>query len=157
MPYFPYLHAQDAVLKRMRQRAEQSSTGRCQTGAIVNIVRMGGKVASAVHGAGGAANVALLLVTVGLASHYARVGIRINAINPATTLTGRADAALEVDACRQGSSRDAVLARLLAEIPLGPYADPAEIADMAVFLASERASHVVSTVMTIDGGRSSVI
>lgn len=156
--YFPYIHAQEAVLKRLRQRADAAGAqGRQQVGAVVNIVGMGGKIANPIHVAGGAANAALLLVTVGLASHYAQHGIRINAINPSSTLTQRAEAALEVESKRQGLDKQTVLAKLQADIPLGRYAEPAEIADMAVFLASERASYVVGAVIAMDGGRAGVI
>jgi NAD(P)-dependent dehydrogenase (short-subunit alcohol dehydrogenase family) len=61
--YFTYIHAMDAVLSGMIER---------KSGAIVNIVGNGGKVASPTHIAGGAANAALLLATAGLAAAWAR-------------------------------------------------------------------------------------
>ena len=45
-------------------------------GVIVNIIGSGGKVAAATHLAGGAANAALMLATVGLANAYAAKGVR---------------------------------------------------------------------------------
>ena len=72
---------------------------------------MGGKIASDIHIAGGAANAALMLATVGLAHHYAKLGIRINAINPGATLTERVEEALALEAQQQGITRDEALAR----------------------------------------------
>ena len=71
-------------------------------GTVVNIIGMGGKIASDIHIAGGAANAALMLATVGLAHYYAKLGIRINAINPGATLTERVEESLALEAQRQG-------------------------------------------------------
>lgn len=76
-----------------------------EPGAIVNIIGMGGKIASDIHIAGGAANAALMLNTVGLAHHYAKLGIRINAINPGATLTERVEEAAHARGATPG--RDA--------------------------------------------------
>jgi NAD(P)-dependent dehydrogenase (short-subunit alcohol dehydrogenase family) len=78
--FFSYIHPTDLVVKAMaRADAARSSTSSGQ----------GGKVASPVHLPGGAANAALMLATVGLATAYAPKGVRVNAINPGGTLTGR--------------------------------------------------------------------
>lgn len=146
--YFPVANAQEAVLKKMRTRS---------AGAIVNIIGSGGKVASAIHVSGGAANAALMLSSVALASHYAPHGIRINAINPGSTLTGRVNEALDVEAKRSGSSRETALAQGQAAVPMGRYARPEEVADVALFLASDRASYVTGAIVPLDGGKNPVI
>jgi glucose 1-dehydrogenase len=46
------------------------------------------------------------------------------------------------------------LKRLEETIPLGRIAQPAEIADVALFLASDKAGYVNATTVTIDGGLS---
>ncbi|MFP3185747.1 MAG: SDR family oxidoreductase, partial [Paraburkholderia sp.] len=128
-----------------------------EPGTIVNIVGMGGKVASDIHIAGGAANAALMLATVGLAHYYGRYGIRINAINPGPALTERVEEALKLEAAQQGVDTAEVLARNLAQVPLGRYAKPEEIADVALFLASRRASYVTGAIIPMDGGRAPLI
>lgn len=158
--YFPYIYTQQEVLRRMVERAKNANPANPGNpgsapgapGAIVNVIGMGGKVATDIHIAGGAANAALMLSTVGLAHYYARYGIRINAINPGATLTERLQEALNLEAGQQGIAPDEVLARGQSKVPLGRYAKPEEIADVALFLASERASYVTGAIVPMDGG-----
>jgi NAD(P)-dependent dehydrogenase (short-subunit alcohol dehydrogenase family) len=155
--FFPYIHAQDAVLRSLRARAETDGTTppRRQIGAIVNIVGTGGRVPSGTHLPGGSANAALLLSTLGLAQHYARYGIRINAINPGITLTDRVEQNLRLESERLGISREEALARGQAATPLRRYGEASEIANVALFLASEQASYVVGALVSVDGGQNS--
>jgi NAD(P)-dependent dehydrogenase (short-subunit alcohol dehydrogenase family) len=157
--YFPYMFPQQAVLKRMvarvktqRERDGSGATSTVTPGAIVNIIGMGGKVASDFHIAGGAANAALMLATAGFAHYYARYGIRVNAINPGQTLTDRVDQAMELEAARLGISKEEALARGQKNVPLGRYAQPQEVADVALFLASARSSYVTAAMIPMDGG-----
>src|SRR5204863_8105498 len=106
-------------------------------GSIVNIIGMGGKSASTMHLAGGAANAALMLATVGWATALGKFGIRVNAINPGATLTERLQEALRLDAERQGITEAEALRRSQEPIPLGRAAKPEEIAAVALFLASD--------------------
>ena len=118
----------------------------------MNVIGQGGKVASPSHLPGGAANAALMLATAGLASAYGRSGIRVNAVNPGLTLTDRATAAFRVEAQRLGISEDQARSLGAERIPLRRYASPDEIADVVVFLASDRASYVTGTILSMDGG-----
>ncbi len=147
--FFPYIHTQHAVLQRLQVAG--------RGGAIVHIIGTGGKQPTRIHLAGGSANAALMLATVGLAAHHARAGIRINAINPGPTLTERVRQAAELEARRLGISEDEARRRSEAEIPLGRFARPEEVAEVALFLASERASYLVGVVIPMDGGAKPVI
>jgi NAD(P)-dependent dehydrogenase (short-subunit alcohol dehydrogenase family) len=98
-----------------------------------------------------------MLATVGLAHHYAKLGIRINAINPGATLTERVEESLALEARRLGVTRDEALALSQAKVPLGRYAKPEEIADVALFLASRRASYVSGAIIPMDGVGSPII
>ncbi|HVE08728.1 MAG TPA: SDR family NAD(P)-dependent oxidoreductase [Paraburkholderia sp.] len=147
--YFPYIYPQQEVLRRMVARVKSGEAR--EPGTIVNIIGTGGKFATDIHIAGGAANAALMLATVGLAHYHARYGIRINAINPGATLTERVEEALALEAQQQGVSIEEARQRGEAKVPLGRYAKPEEIADVALFLASGRASYVSGAIIPMDG------
>ena len=143
--YFTYIHVMDAVIKRMGQRGDGAAC------AIVNVVGAGGKVASPTHLAGGAANAALMLASVGLANAYAKHGVRVNVVNPGATLTERLAGGMAADARLRGVSSDQALRDAVARQPLGRIASPEEIADAVVFLASSRASYISGAVLAMDG------
>jgi NAD(P)-dependent dehydrogenase (short-subunit alcohol dehydrogenase family) len=146
--FFSYIHPIDAALKRMLPR---------ERGTIINIIGAGGKVATPVHLPGGAANSALMLATVGLASTFGPKGIRINGINPGATLTGRVQEGLKAESRMTGLAEGELLSRSEARIPLKRYGTPEEIARVALFLASEQASYVTGAIVPMDGGASAVI
>ena len=146
--YFTYIHAMDAVLSGMAQRGR---------GVVINIVGMGGKVATPIHLPGGSANSALMLATVGLANVYGTKGIRLNAINPGPTLTERLQESLKLEAKTRGLSEDQVLAQRQANIPLRRYAAPEDVANLTLFLASDKASYITGAVVPMDGGLNPVL
>jgi NAD(P)-dependent dehydrogenase (short-subunit alcohol dehydrogenase family) len=146
--FFAMVHPLDAILPAMLARGR---------GVIVNIIGMGGKVASPIHLPGGAANAALMLVNNGLAAAYGKQGIRVNAISPGATMTGRVKESLAIEAKRAGITEDEALAKGQARIPLGRYGEPGEIAELALFLASDRASYITGAIVPMDGGSNPVI
>src|SRR5512144_415197 len=131
--FFSYIHPTDIVIKRMAARGR---------GAIVSIIGSGGRVASPVHLPGGAANAALMLATVGWAATYGPQGVRVNGINPGQTMTGRVQEGLAVESRMTGVAVDELLERAKSRIPLRRLGTPEEVAQVALFLASDRASYV---------------
>jgi NAD(P)-dependent dehydrogenase (short-subunit alcohol dehydrogenase family) len=146
--YFPQIHAMDAVRPGMVQR---------KRGAIVNVMGMGGRSAQQVFLSGGAANAALMLVTTGWANALGRYGIRVNGINPGSTLTDRVQRGIQADAKAQGITEAEALERSQSRIPLGRFARPEEVAAVALFLASDQASYVTGAIIPMDGGSTPVI
>lgn len=146
--YFSTMHLLEPVIRGMAARGR---------GAVVNIIGQGGRVASPMHIAGGAANSALMLATVGYARAYAGQGVRVNGINPGLTRTGRVEEGLAVSARASGRSRDDILADELARIPMGRMGEPEEVARVALFLASDAASYVSGAIIPMDGCTASVI
>ncbi len=146
--YFTYMHIIDPVIRHMAARGR---------GSIVSVVGQGGKQANPLHLGGGAANAALMLASVGYANAYAAKGVRVNVINPGITRTGRVQEGLMAAFRTSGRTIEELLAEQLAEIPMGRMAEPAEIANVAVFLASPLASYVTGAVIPMDGGKTSAI
>ncbi|WP_294297203.1 SDR family oxidoreductase [uncultured Sphingomonas sp.] len=80
-----------------------------------------------------------------LAIEEAPRGIRVNAIEPGMILTPMNDRAMKDAAYRQSLERN---------IPMGRAGDPSEVADLAVFLASDKARYITGSRIVIDGGLS---
>lgn len=146
--FFPYIHMIDPMIKRMAAR---------HRGVIVNVIGNGGKIASATHIAGGCANAALMLATAGLGSAYASSGVRIVAVNPGLTNTGRVQEGVRAQARLQGISEADALQRIIDAIPVGRLAEPEEIAQVVAFLASPRASYVTGVTLSMDGATASTV
>lgn len=140
--FFSYINVMDPVIKRMGQRG---------SGAIVNVIGLGGKVATTTHLAGGAANAALMLATAGLAAAYGPLGVRVNAVNPALTLTDRMAEGLAAEARARNLSSEQVLHDAQAKLPLGRLARPEDIANAVVFLASSKAGYISGAIVSMDG------
>lgn len=86
-----------------------------------------------------------------IALECAPLGIRVNSVNPSATETRM------MRSIEQGNSPGKpALARkrVVASTPLGRYAEPAEVAALMLFLASEDASFCTGGVYSIDGGKS---
>jgi NAD(P)-dependent dehydrogenase (short-subunit alcohol dehydrogenase family) len=82
-----------------------------------------------------------------LACAYAADGVRVNAVAPGWVMTDLSRGA------RENPERNA---QINARIPLGRWAEPAEIADPILFLCSDAARYLTGTVMIVDGGYTSV-
>jgi NAD(P)-dependent dehydrogenase (short-subunit alcohol dehydrogenase family) len=139
--YFSYIHVIDPLIKRMAARGH---------GAIVNVIGSGGKVATATHISGGAANAALMLATAGLANAYAGKGVRVIGINPGPTKTERVAASLKADAKRDSITEDEALKRIVQKMPAKRMPEPHEIADVILFAASERAQVLTGAILSAD-------
>ncbi len=142
--FFTYVNAFDPLAKRMAARGR---------GVIVNVIGMGGKVASPTHLPGGAANAALMLATAGLANAYAARGVRVVGVNPGLTETERLTAGLEATARQLGVDVEEARRRESAAIPLGRIASAEEVAEVVTFLCSQRASYVTGVTIGMDGAR----
>ena len=140
--FFTYIHVINPLIKKMGERGR---------GAVVNVIGSGGKVAAVTHLAGGSANAALMLASAGFAAAYAGKGVRVNAVNPGLTLTERLHEGMQAEARQQGISMEEALTRAKATRPLGRIAEPSEIADAVVYLASKRASYITGAVVAMDG------
>jgi 3-oxoacyl-[acyl-carrier protein] reductase len=112
------------------------------SGRIVNVIGTHSVLAEAHAMPAGAANAALHNFTRALAELGGPKGVLVNAVSPGTVNTARLKYLLE-----RGVQYD------LKTITLGRFAEASEIANAIVFLASERASYVCGSVLTVDGGQ----
>lgn len=120
-------------------------------GAIVNIASGAAIMASPELVAYGASKAAVAQFTQSVAIHCGRMGygIRCNAIAPGPTLTSLMRRSIET-----APDPEAVRADWLRNVALGRFAEPDEIARMAVFLASDEAAYATGGLFTVDGGYS---
>ena len=146
--YFTYINVIDPLIKKMGKRGN---------GVVINIIGSGGKVASPTHLSGGAANAALMLATAGLAYAYASKNVRVVGLNPGVTQTERVAEGLKAEAKRANVSEEQAYQQMVARLPMGRPAKPEEIADIAVFAASERGRYLNGANISTDGAASHVI
>jgi NAD(P)-dependent dehydrogenase (short-subunit alcohol dehydrogenase family) len=129
-----------AVARRM---VEQKESGK-KPGAIINMSSINANVAipNQIPYCISKGGIAQLTRSTALA--LAPYGIRVNAIGPGSVMTEML--------AKVAQDRDAKL-RMLSRTPLGRFAEPEEVASIAVFLASDDASYMTGQTVFVDGGR----
>jgi 2-keto-3-deoxy-L-fuconate dehydrogenase len=98
-----------------------------------------------------ATKAAVIGMTKSVAMDYVTQGIRCNCICPGTVLTPSLEARIEENGARSGSVEKA-RAAFIARQPMGRLGTADEIAELAVYLASDAAQFVTGQAVVIDGG-----
>ena len=113
------------------------------SGAVINVTSFAAKRATLFGNNASyvASKHALAGLTRAAALDGAKDGVRVNGIAPGVVDTDLVK--LHDEATRQ---------KIMAMIPQGRFADPAEIADLALFLASDRSRHICGEIVNINGG-----
>jgi len=147
-----YVRASRAALPHLR-RSDQAR--------IVNVASTSGKRPSIGMPDYSVTKAAVLSLSRLLADAHASEGILVNAVCPGPSLTSAwlADGGLADQHVATGTvaDREGALVRAGKGRPLGRMAEPAEIADVIVFLCSQRASYVTGAAWSVDGGTVPVI
>lgn len=139
-----YIHLCKLYVPAMRAR---------RSGTVINIIGMGGRSVKPSYIVGAAGNAALIGFTSALGAATPQDNVRIFGINPTVTKTDRMIDQLKTRA--EHTLGDAARWEELvdpAAYPFGRPTEAAEIADLAVMLASPRVHYLSGTVIDIDGG-----
>jgi NAD(P)-dependent dehydrogenase (short-subunit alcohol dehydrogenase family) len=123
-----------------------------QTGSIVNIASVAGLVAVEHVAAYCASKGAVISLTRSMANDLAGQRVRVNAICPGTVLTPLMEPLI---ALRGGGDYGRGLAMTVEKYPIGRLGTVEDIANLALFLASEEASFMTGSILTSDGGMTS--
>jgi 3-oxoacyl-[acyl-carrier protein] reductase len=127
-------------------------------GRIVNVSSSSGKRPGQRNVAYSVTKAAQLSLSRAFADRWAGEGVLVNAVTPGPVTTGlwTAPGGLGEQIAGEGRAQEAIDAAA-AKLPLGRFAEPAEIADVILFLCSERASTVAGAAWSADGGAVPVI
>jgi glucose 1-dehydrogenase len=117
---------------------------RRRRGVIITLSSVNAEVVRPESAAYGASKGGVRQLTKAMGIALAPHGIRVNAIGPGTVVTG-----LTRHLLRRKAWRDAVYSRT----PMRRVAEPEEIAQVAVFLASDASSYMTASTVYVDGGR----
>lgn len=121
-------------------------------GAIVIVSSITGQTGVAGNAAYSASKGAVGAFVKSLALELAPEGIRVNAVAPAAVDSMIARQAMQQAAQASGKTLEEIRAASFAPIPFKREADPMEIAETMVFLASPAASYVTGTCLDVNGG-----
>jgi len=114
-------------------------------GSIVNTTSASGVIGWKHHSVYGAAKAGVNQLTKAAALDYSDRNIRINAIAPGTMWTGLVEASQKFDRPPEDFPR-------LAGIPMGRWGLAKDIANAALYLASDEAAYVTGVILPVDGG-----
>ncbi|MCG8560259.1 MAG: glucose 1-dehydrogenase [Hyphomicrobiales bacterium] len=129
-----------AVARQMVAQVEEGDP----PGAIVNLSSVNAVFALPDHVAYTMSKGGIAQLTKAMALSLADRGIRVNAIGPGSIMTPMLE---------QVAEDKEAMARIMSRTPVGRFGEAAEIAAIAVFLASPEASYITGTTVYADGGR----
>ena len=118
-------------------------------GVIVNVASCWGLRPGPGHAVYCMTKAAIASLTQCMGMDHAHQGIRINAVAPNEVNTPM----LRTGFARRGFDPDTAVAELGRTVPLGRIAEPEDIADVILFLASDAARYMVGAVVEVNGGK----
>ncbi|MGV0632951.1 3-oxoacyl-ACP reductase FabG [Mycolicibacillus trivialis] len=123
-------------------RAAAAVMREAKRGAVINMSSLSGKVGLVGQTNYSAAKAGIVGMTKAAAKELARHGVRVNAVAPGLIRSAMTEAMPQ-----------RIWDAKLAEVPMGRAGEPAEVAGVALFLASDLSSYMTGTVLDVTGGR----
>ena len=121
-------------------------------GCIVNTASLAAKVGAPLLAHYSASKFAVLGWTQALARELAPKGIRVNAVCPGFVKTGMQMREIEWESRLRGMTPEQVVADYVAQTPLGRLEQPEDVADVVIFLCSDRARFMTGQGVNVTGG-----
>lgn len=122
-------------------------------GAIINTASRAGKVPPLFNGAYAVSKAGVIMLTKVMAKELSGLKIRVNAICPGQIMTDLEKWRFGLEAHFLNTTVEEQERKMCESIPLGRIGTPAEVADMAAFLASDDSSYVTGQALNICGGQ----
>ena len=138
-----YVRCARECIPHMRQRGG---------GRIINIGGMAARQSNPLTNSNGVTNASVSNMAKNLADQVASDGILVNCIHPGTTRTPRQTMILERQARDASITVEQAEARAIAGIPIGRMVEPEDIADLVLFLVSDRAGAITGQTIGVEGG-----
>ena len=114
-----------------------------KNGSIVHIASVASRFPQSFSGAYSASKAGIVMLSQGLALEWGPMGIRSNCVSPGNTRSGMTAPILAVEGVEQ---------RRTAMMPLRRIADPSDMGEVVLFLASDRSGYVTAENISVDGG-----
>jgi 3-oxoacyl-[acyl-carrier protein] reductase len=121
-------------------------------GHLVNIIGGAARTVEPEFLVGGSVNAAAANFTKGLSRLGMRDGVQVNAIHPGQTATERTERLIEQRAAAAGKTVEEIRKAMVEKSGTRRMSTPEDIAELTLFLCSERARQIQGTAIAVDGG-----
>ena len=148
LKFMGYVRTTKAAVGHMKER---------RWGRIINVIGNDGVKPIYFELTPGAANAAGINFTLAIAEELAPHGITVNAVNPGPVDTERWWGLVRTLAREMDISEDEAQEKAVRSMPMGRLCTAEEVADVVVFLASERASFITAASIAVDGAQRKAI
>jgi 3-oxoacyl-[acyl-carrier protein] reductase len=122
-------------------------------GRVVNIIGGAARTPDPLFLVGGSVNAAMANFSKGLSGLGKKDGVNVNVIHPGLTETDRVITLLQQRAQANGITPEEARKQVMEKDGLRRIGQPEDVAELALFLASERARHIQGAAIGVDGGQ----
>jgi NAD(P)-dependent dehydrogenase (short-subunit alcohol dehydrogenase family) len=120
---------------------------------VVNIIGGAARTPDALFTIGGSVNAAMANFSKALSGLGKKDGVNVNVIHPGLTETDRVTTLFQQRAAASGTTPDEIRKQSMAKDGLRRIGQPEDVAELALFLCTERARHIQGAAISVDGGQ----